>query len=428
MNKMKPKVLWVEGILLSQQHFQAHDDFWQQQYQQLVFEREPYFWGVSILRVDEDLLREGVFRITKLTALLPQGVWIDYQCQDASQFLECRLTETIQDIYICHPKGHTVHNISGYPMDLNSESAYFAEYRELSDQYDSNRKKEVLVAKQNIVLHVNDELMDSHHVIRIAKIRKDDDGFCLDTSYIPPLLNLDASEFLKKQINQFLSRIKPFTQATFDRLKSFQNLYLQCALNRFNQLVLQLFISKKHRPYSLYLLFINLIAELEIIIGEAIDKALIYQHDDLFYTFSRLMDAIIALFDKLSVKNILFIGFCRETNHHVSDYIDVANLQDCEIILSVNKPYWQATFDDISKRIKIGTPKTIDAIIASSLAGIDYSLDTTCEELQKSDKSQFRIKTEGYVFNQLLKERVMVISIPGFDEDMVFQLLIKDKR
>ncbi|TVR99124.1 MAG: hypothetical protein EA406_04610 [Rhodospirillales bacterium] len=67
-------VLWHEGMLLAPQHFQQADRRSESLIAYHLHAAAPYHRGVRRLEIDKGLLVEGVFRVTRLEAVLPDGL------------------------------------------------------------------------------------------------------------------------------------------------------------------------------------------------------------------------------------------------------------------------------------------------------------------------------------------------------------------
>src|SRR5678815_609690 len=80
----KRKVVWAEGMLLTPQHFQQ----WDQYYDQLLIERlrflSPFGWGVTQLDIDHDGLANGRLTLLRLTGIMPDGLVIRIPEGDAA--------------------------------------------------------------------------------------------------------------------------------------------------------------------------------------------------------------------------------------------------------------------------------------------------------------------------------------------------------
>jgi len=66
-------VQWSEGMLLSPQHLQQNDVYWQEQLRYRSALIAPDGWGLAALEYDAAALQEGRLRIVRLEALMPDG-------------------------------------------------------------------------------------------------------------------------------------------------------------------------------------------------------------------------------------------------------------------------------------------------------------------------------------------------------------------
>src|SRR4051812_16657060 len=71
------KVLWGEGLFLRPQHFQRQDLYHESRLAELSRSVHPYLWGVRTLKFDTEALSAGILRITELSAILPDGEFIN---------------------------------------------------------------------------------------------------------------------------------------------------------------------------------------------------------------------------------------------------------------------------------------------------------------------------------------------------------------
>lgn len=66
-------VQWAEGMLLSPQHLQQNDLYWQEQLRYRLAQGVPNAWGVSVLEIDTNKLQEGTLRVLRLECVMPDG-------------------------------------------------------------------------------------------------------------------------------------------------------------------------------------------------------------------------------------------------------------------------------------------------------------------------------------------------------------------
>jgi type VI secretion system protein ImpJ len=86
-------VQWWEGMLLSPQHFQQNDIYWQQHLQHRMRCVAPHNWGVRHLRIDHAALANGNVNISELECLLPDGLAIAFPGSYAPQTLELNVKD-----------------------------------------------------------------------------------------------------------------------------------------------------------------------------------------------------------------------------------------------------------------------------------------------------------------------------------------------
>lgn len=72
------RILWLDGLPLSPQHFQEADRFHERMLDRRVaaITRGPA-WGIRELRLDRRMLQEGAIRIERLEAVFPDGTYVD---------------------------------------------------------------------------------------------------------------------------------------------------------------------------------------------------------------------------------------------------------------------------------------------------------------------------------------------------------------
>ena len=78
LDELPEAIQWSEGMLLSPQHLQQNDIYWQRQFRHLFALTQPDGWGLADLAYDEAALAKQVVRVTRLHAVLPDGLVVQY--------------------------------------------------------------------------------------------------------------------------------------------------------------------------------------------------------------------------------------------------------------------------------------------------------------------------------------------------------------
>ena len=158
---MKPilnPVVWSEGTLLTQQHFQQWQLFLEQQRIETMKMSEPYYWGVQSLSIDESALLNGVFRVKECQAIFPHGQLVMFNTEQSGE-LTCDLRDDHADssgIYLCIPLNQQIAGLSGY-SENKKQSGWRTKYETIQDLYDLSREREVAFGEANLMLLRDDQ-------------------------------------------------------------------------------------------------------------------------------------------------------------------------------------------------------------------------------------------------------------------------------
>src|SRR5262245_60543582 len=71
-------IQWSEGMLLSPQHLQQNDIYWQQQLCHVFASVQPNYWGVVDLQVNPIDLVSGTLAIDRLHCVMPDGLVVQH--------------------------------------------------------------------------------------------------------------------------------------------------------------------------------------------------------------------------------------------------------------------------------------------------------------------------------------------------------------
>lgn len=80
--ELPDRIQWHEGMLLSPQHFQQESARTDALVAWHGLAANPYAWGIKVLQLDEALLSNGLLRILRLEAVMPDGTAVMYQAGD----------------------------------------------------------------------------------------------------------------------------------------------------------------------------------------------------------------------------------------------------------------------------------------------------------------------------------------------------------
>lgn len=332
------KIIWAEGILLTQQHFQQWESYHQQQNHFIFRALRSHAWGLFEIVIDEELLCNGIFKVQKCKVLFQSGILIQYDSAvDPLLCYQLKAQEIqIKEIYLCLPLGQKVSNISGYTQG-DQANTWLADYHIISDIYDHNREQEVLLAKPNLMLLSNHENRNNYESIKIAELVKcDQQKFNLAETYYAPFLNINGSLFLKDYCERcltFLHAKELMLKEMYQRLQDnmadnyqyiINHLILLQAINcTINLIQYYMGIDTVH-PSQLYIVLSNLVSQLSMFEPSySVITIPSYDHGKLYNVFNRLNEDIKILFEKAMPSPVAVIMLRKiEDNLYIAENID----------------------------------------------------------------------------------------------------------
>jgi type VI secretion system protein ImpJ len=129
------KLIWAEGVILTQQHFQQWDLYLQQQQNMCATSITPYFWGLREISIDEELLKFGQIVLKKCQVIFPGGLYVHYEeNNDLPLSYRIQPSDKIKmEIYLALPLGKAITEIPGYPKTSHL-STWRSDFQMIKDE------------------------------------------------------------------------------------------------------------------------------------------------------------------------------------------------------------------------------------------------------------------------------------------------------
>ena len=215
-----PRVVWREGMHLSQHHFQAqsrhHEDAIHFALSQLYF--RPY--GLAGLALVAESLRNGVARVVHARGVMPDGLAFNVPESDAAP-----APHDIREAFSPTEPSHLL--VLAVPAfrrgganlaDGNGAAgARFAPVATpVLDELTGRDERQVDVGRKRLRLLLDAELAAGEVALPIARVRRDGAGhFVYDPDYVPPCLQVGASP----RLLALLARLVEMLDAKGDTLR-----------------------------------------------------------------------------------------------------------------------------------------------------------------------------------------------------------------
>jgi type VI secretion system protein ImpJ len=416
------KVIWAEGILLGQQHFQQLDNYFQAQqriYTQCI---APLAWGLITLKIDEDALLNNQFRIKQCTAIYPNGLLVDYDANE-NQLLSCQLSATCEKklaIYLCLPINQQVLGITGYRQSQQS-ATWVADYQNTADIYDGDKQREVLFGKLNLQLLQEHESREQFHSLKIAElINIGESRYQLVTDYIPPTVHIQAITYLQTILTRLLeiieAKIRVLNERRFEQDDATKILLLQILNGAFVQLQ---HIAKhlQTHPERLFVTLTNLTSQLGAFNNDfSLHSLPNYQHEQLTARFTQLNDILVNLLDSVMPTRMISIKLRRESDSlYVVDSIDSSLFERTDFFIAVYFPAQDTKWiDQFARQIKVASHKVIENIITSALSGVNivHTQRPPNKLSVKPGYEYFYLEQAGPFWDQIKQDKNLGIFLP----------------
>ncbi|MBR8845153.1 MULTISPECIES: type VI secretion system baseplate subunit TssK [Pseudoalteromonas] len=423
------KPVWAEGLMLSQQHLQLFDQYQQSQLAGVQQSLRDNAYGLDRIVFDESALAKGVVKLQSIAAIFKSGRHIHHVFADneAPMFeLEDNKSEYIISVALAN--NHSVSNIQGYPQ-TGQLSAYDCDFVELQDAHDPNRKAEVMVAKPKLMLvefSASNSFIEQLPCIKV--IRGEHGQFEIDSSYIPPLLNIKAHGYLAERVNKLVNMVEAKYTAMFTNrasmgivedfgpteLKHF--LLLQTFSSVFPE-IKQLSTTAKTSPDALFMALNKLVCQLINFEPEASKFELpVYDHQDLTRSFGLIESHIQTLIGSISAarSSDLVLSAISQSIFEVKD-IESSTLTRGELYIAAfyenESTQWIELF---AEQVKLAAPSQLEILIASALGGVKL---THCQRPPnrvsvKGGYEYFKVEPHGAAWEQVVQELALRIFVP----------------
>src|SRR5437763_4572185 len=318
-------VLWTKGVLLSPQHFQTQDRFLEDllefQLSSLVF--SP--WGFGRLEIAREALASGSFAIAGAAGIFPDGLLFDMPLSDPTpppKQLEGAFSpdqETL-DVYLAIPEyRYGGHNVSAAQRDRDTR--YRAEELLRRDETTGRSERPIQVARKNVRIVFEGESTEGSTVLRVARLTRSVTGdYQLDTQFIPPLIDIEASEYLMSIARRLIeilssksSQLSGMRRQRNQSLADFgiadvASFWLLYTINSYLPPLRHVYETRRGHPAALFETMLALAGSLSTFSMKIQPRDLpSYEHDDLGACFGKLDSQVRELLETVVPENTVSI-------------------------------------------------------------------------------------------------------------------------
>ena len=316
-------MIWAKGTFLSPQHLQAQDIFHEDLLQFRTDALNSFPWGFRTLTINREALAAGDFAIDTASGIFPDGLVFEIPESDtapaskplASYF---SVTHDTVDVHLAVPAWRNG-NVNVATSNSDADTRYVAEVELMRDENASQVERPVQIARKNFRLLIDSEAREGVPAIRVARITRTDSGVLqLDPSFVPPLLDIGASDYLMSIARRLLEILtaKSGTLSGMRRQKSqgladfsasdIANFWLLYTVNTFLPQLRHLFEVKRGHPETLFNVMNQLAGSLTTFSTKIMPRDLpLYDHRELGPRIGDLDDKLRYLLETVIPSNFV---------------------------------------------------------------------------------------------------------------------------
>lgn len=433
MKHLQP-VIWMKGTFLSPQHLQTQDRFLENTLQfgleNLTF--RPY--GFRHITVDQAALAAGYFAIAKASGIFPDGLLFDIPDADGAPspkpLAECfDPDEDELDVYLAIPH-HRERGLNVAMRDRAADTRYVAEYMMLRDENTGLTEKPVQVARKNFRILTSGEVQQNVSAMRAGHVKKLASGqFQLDSRFVPPLLDLAASDYLisivrrlveilsaKSSILAGTRRQKNMTVAEYGTTDT-AFFWLLYTVNAHFPVLQHIFESRRGHPDKLWDAMLDLAGALttfsDVVQPRDLPK---YDHDDLSTCFTDLDEKIRLLLDTVVKSNFVILPLkLVKPFIYATSLAEDRYLNKTKLYLAISAEMNEGDLISYSHLIKLCSANDIEHIVNMALPGVPlvHTPRPPAAIPVKLNYQYFALSQSGPAWESVRRSRNVGVYVPG---------------
>jgi type VI secretion system protein ImpJ len=443
------RVVWSKGMFLTPQHFQAQDDYFEQNVQFRCTASSSVNWGLTDLAVDHESLTNGLFTIRHCRGVMPDGLAFNIPDSDppppgreiADYF---QPTEPELDVYLAlpesQPRGRNITIANGANADAGTR--YIARTAMVLDETTGLEEKPIQLANKNFRLVFGGESLDGTSFLRIGQITRSPAGtYIMRADFVPPALSIDSSEYLLIMLRRLIELLaaKASALSALRRQKGrslaefgpgdLGNFWLLHTVNTFLPQLKHLWVARRRHPEMMYYAMLGLAGALSTFsLDEAARNLPDYDHENLGPCFTQLDEKIRELLETAipskcivvplrAVEKAIFAGQIENEQH----------FKKTQFFLSAGA---QMGMDDIIKQVpklvKVSPPSEIHRLVRNALPGLTlrHTPVPPAAIPVKLERQYFAVNQSGILWDGIVKSQQVAIFVPDEIQKPELELLI----
>jgi type VI secretion system protein ImpJ len=436
-------------MYLGPHHFQVQSRYFEDSTQFATSSLWFAPYGVAGCDLDADALENGTLSVLHARGMFPDGLAFDMPACDPLP-----ATRAIADLFpptrdsltvlLAVPARKPQGRNCGTTGEDCTQSRYITTTFPIADENTGLDERPVHLGRKNLRLLLDTEPVDGLTTLPIARITRDTSGhFVFDPAFIPPCLQISASESLMLMLRRLIEILEEKSAAmsrapggaSFAEFSSREiaSFWLLHAVNSGLSPLRHLWISKRGHPEELYLEMTRLAGSLCTFAMDSHPREIpLYNHDRLDETFRALDQYIRQHLETIVPTNCLEIALQPgEKYFYEGDVTDQRCLNRSRWILGVRAAAGEV---DIITRapqlVKVCSAAFVPQLVKRALPGLPLThLPTPPPAISaKADFQYFSISKSGPCWDHIMQTRRVGVYVPGDLPEVELALLVVLER
>jgi len=441
------RVVWSEGMYLGPHHFQAQSRYFEDSVHFATSTLWFRSYGLAGCELDSEALLNGTVAVLHARGVFPDGLPFHMPESDALPRPRS-ITELFPptrdrlDILLAIP-ARRLDGLNCALSELEANGArYFAETRVFHDENTGSDERPVRLGRKNLRLLVDTEPAEDMLTLPLARVMRDTTGhFVFDPSFIPPCLQITASEPLMLMVRRLLDILQEKSATLTAPRKTegksvadyssreIASFWLLHAVNSGLAPLQHLWLSKRGHPEELFLEMSRLAGALCTFALDSHPRDLpLYDHDHLGQCFEALDRHIRNHLELVVPTNCLSIPLKRTEDYfYEGEVTDQRCLGRSRWIFAVHSPLGEA---DLIQRtpqlVKICSSQFIPELVKRALPGmaLAHLAVPPAAVSTKVETHYFGLTRSGPCWDHIVQTRKVGLYVPGDIPHPELELLV----
>jgi type VI secretion system protein ImpJ len=434
MKQLQP-VLWTKGTFLTPQHMQLQDRFLEDSLNFRLQALKFCGWGFSEVVLDQGLLEQGQMAVTRASGIFPDGLIFDIPGPDQpppskalAEFFDPGVRDL--DIYLTVPD-YKLKGLNVAGLGRVAGSRYLAEITNVRDENTGTGERPIQIARKNLRLLAGNETREGSSALRIANVERTEAGaFRLNTRFVPPLLEVRASDYLRGLVNGILEILSAKSaQLAGGRRQKNQNLadftasdiadfWLLYTVNSYIPVLSHLLQGQRCHPEELFSALTALGASLTTFSTTVRPRDLpLYDHLNLSKVFSDLDEKLRMLLETVVDKYVVSLPLKQVKNTIYATAIDQDKyLANTRMYLAFSADTSEESIiRRVPQLVKASSASQIEQLINMALPGITLTHVTVPPSAIriKMKYQYFSLNQAGPAWETVTRARNFAAHVPG---------------